>query len=159
MQPTSNKEYLWRPGDRVALAKKLKEAKKEKGITYAELADKLGVNKIWLAAAIDGQQWVPEELAGKIAAELGVSKDDVDFLTEHPYKGYADPILYRLHEVFDSFGPAIKEVIHEIFGNCIMSAIDFTVDVSKREDPKGDRIIITFNGKALQYSGEGKYPW
>ena len=60
--------------------------------------------------------------------------------------------------MFDSFGPAIKEVIHEMFGNCIMSAIDFTVDVSKRRS-KGDRIIITFNGKALQYSGEGKYPW
>ena len=66
MQPTSNKEYLWRPGDRVALSKKLKEAKKDKGITYAELADRLGVNKIWLAAAIDGQQWVPKSLLIKL---------------------------------------------------------------------------------------------
>ena len=89
---------------------------------------------------------------------MGVTKEDVDFLTEHPYKGYTDPILYRLHEVFDSFGQQLRGH-SRIIGNCIMSAIDFTVDVNKREDPKGDRIIITFNGKALQYSGEGKYPW
>jgi len=159
MQPTANKEYLWRPKNREELSDKLKTAKKAKGISYAQLAEKLGVSKAWLACAIDGQQWVPDEFAAKIAAELGVTDADVAFLKEHPYKGYADPILYRLHEVFDTFGPALKELIHEEFGNAIMSAIDFTVDVTRVPDPKGDRIVITFNGKCLPYSEKGKYPW
>ena len=159
MQPTSNKEYLWRPEDRAAASKKLKDAKKKKGLSYADLAEKIGVNKTWLACAIDGQQWVPDEFVAKIAAELGVTDADVAFLSEHPYKGYADPILYRLHEVFDTFGPALKELIHEEFGNAIMSAIDFAVDVTRVPDPKGDRIVITFNGKCLPYSEKGKYPW
>lgn len=159
MQPTANQEYLWRPADRAEASAKLKEAKKKKGLSYAQLADCLEVSTTWLACAIDGQQWVPPEMAERIAQELGVSKEDTAFLTEHPYKGYADPILYRLHEVFDTFGPAIKEVIHEEFGNAIMSAIDFKVDVTRRPDPKGDRIIITFDGKCLPYSLAGKYPW
>ncbi|MHB0924772.1 MAG: cyanase [Bellilinea sp.] len=159
MQPTANKEYLWRPKNREELSDKLKAAKKTKGVTYAELAKKLEVSKAWLACAIDGQQFVPAEYATKLAKELGVTEADVAFLTEHPYKGYADPILYRLHEVFDTFGPALKELIHEEFGNAIMSAIDFTVDVTRVPDPKGDRIVITFNGKCLPYSEKGKYPW
>ncbi len=159
MQPTANKEYLWRPQNREEMSEKLKAAKKAKGITYEELGKRLEVNKTWLACAIDGQQWVPPEYAAKLAKELGVTDKDVAFLTEHPYKGYADPILYRLHEVFDTFGPALKELIHEEFGNAIMSAIDFAVDVTRVPDPKGDRIVITFNGKCLPYSEKGKYPW
>ncbi|MBP8974413.1 MAG: cyanase [Anaerolineae bacterium] len=159
MQPTSNREYLWRPDGRAEAAAKLKEAKEKKGISYKALAEKIGVSKAWLACAIDGQQWVPQEYADKIAHELGVSAEDVAYMTEHPYKGYADPILYRLHEVFDTYGPALKELIHEEFGNAIMSAIDFKVDVERRPDPKGDRIIITFDGKCLPYSLAGKYPW
>lgn len=159
MQPTSNKEYLWRPEDRAAASKKLKDAKKKKGLSYADLAEKIGVSKTWLACAIDGQQWVPDEYVAKIAAELGVTDADVAFLSEHPYKGYADPILYRLHEVFDTFGPALKELIHEEFGNAILSAIDFKVDVERKKEEKGDRIIITFDGKCLPYSRAGKYPW
>jgi cyanate lyase len=159
MQPTSNKEYLWRPDGRAAASAKLKEAKKARGVSYAEMADRIGVSKCWLACAIDGEQWVPQEFADKIATELGVTKADVAFMTEHPYKGYADPILYRLHEVFDTFGPSLKEIIHEEFGNAIMSAIDFELDVKRVPDPHGDRIVITFNGKCLPYSKMGQYPW
>jgi cyanate lyase len=159
MQPTANQEYLWRPVGVAEASAKLKEAKRRAGCSYKELAQTLGVSKAWLACAMDGQQWVPQEYAEKLANELGVPLEDVAFLTQHPYKGYADPILYRLHEVFDTFGPAIKELIHEEFGNAIMSAIDFTVDVERKPDPKGDRIIITFDGKALPYSHHGDYPW
>jgi ribosome-binding protein aMBF1 (putative translation factor) len=67
MQPTSNKEYQWRPGNREELSQKLKDAKKKKGVTYEELAKRLKVTKTWLACAIDGQQWVPDEMAKKIA--------------------------------------------------------------------------------------------
>lgn len=158
--PMSNQQYLWR-GKRDEALTQLDAARLEKGLTFEELAKRIGVNKIWLASAFKGQQWVPQEFTNKIAKELGVSNEEAAVLTEHPYKGNVDPILYRLHEVFDTYGPAIKEIIHEKFGNGngIMSAIDFEVDVEKKEDPTGDRIIITFNGKFLPYSSHGKYPW
>lgn len=158
--PMSNQEYLWRGKRDEALAA-LDAARLAKNLTFEELAKRLEVNKIWLASAFKGQQWMPESHLTKLATELGVSKEEVAVLGEHPYKGNVDPILYRLHEVFDTYGPAIKEIIHEQFGdgNGIMSAIDFEVDVEKKEDPTGDRIIITFNGKFLPYSSHGKYPW
>lgn len=158
--PMSNQEYLWRGKREEALAF-LDAKRREKGITFEALAETIDVNKIWLASAFKGQQWVPAEHIEKIAKEIGVTKEEASVLSEHPYKGNVDPILYRLHEVFDTYGPAIKEIIHEKFGdgNGIMSAIDFEVDVEKKEDPTGDRIIITFNGKFLPYSSHGKYPW
>lgn len=158
--PMNNQQYLWRGKREEALAF-LDAARLKKELTFDELAQRIDVNKIWLASAFKGQQWVPEQYAEKIAKELGVSKEEAAVLCEHPYKGNVDPILYRLHEVIDTYGPAIKEIIHEEFGdgNGIMSAIDFELDVAKKEHPSGDRIIITFNGKFLPYSSHGKYPW
>ena len=81
-------------------------------------------------------------------------------LAAHPYKGNTDPILYRLHEVIDTYGPAIKDIIHEQGGNAIMSAIDFGLDVDVTEDEAGNhRVIIKFDGKLLPYAKMGKYPW
>lgn len=156
----NNQQYLWRGKREEALAF-LDAARLKKELTFDELAQRIDVNKIWLASAFKGQQWVPEQYVEKIAKELGVSKEEAAVLSEHPYKGNVDPILYRLHEVIDTYGPAIKEIIHEEFGdgNGIMSAIDFELDVAKKEHPSGDRIIITFNGKFLPYSSHGKYPW
>lgn len=158
--PMNNQQYLWRGKREEALAF-LDAARLKKELTFDELAQRIDVNKIWLASAFKGQQWVPEQYVEKIAKELGVSKEEAAVLSEHPYKGNVDPILYRLHEVIDTYGPAIKEIIHEEFGdgNGIMSAIDFELDVAKKEHPSGDRIIITFNGKFLPYSSHGKYPW
>lgn len=157
--PMSNRDYLWNyRADALAV---IKRAKAQKQVTYEQLAEVLGCSPTWLASAFDGQQYVPPEYSAKLAEELGLSTAEVAVLNEHPYKGNADPILYRLHEVFDTFGPAIKELIHEKFadGNGIMSAIDFAVYVDRKEDPKGDRVIITFDGKFLPYSCKGKYPW
>ena len=137
----------------------IEKARKEKGLTYEELAKKINVNKVWLASAFKGQQWVPEEYIDLLAKELSLDLKDFDVLREHPYKGDTDPILYRLHEALDTYGPAIKEIIHEKSGNAIMSAIDFGIDVEIEKDPKGDRVIITMNGKLLPYSKQGKYPW
>lgn len=157
--PMNNKDYLW--SYRAEALKALRDAKARKGVTYEQLAEALEVNPAWLASAFMGQQYVPKEYAEKLADELGISKEETLVLTEHPYKGNVDPILYRLHEVFDTYGPAIKALIHEKFadGNGIMSAIDFSVSVDRKEDPKGDRVIITFDGKFLPYSCKGKYPW
>ena len=158
MTPMSNYEYL----SRVKYAEELEAieaAKKASGLTYEELAAKVGVNKVWLTSAIKGQQYVPEEYCKKLAEVLGIDEKITIVLSEHPYKGNTDPVLYRLHEVLDTYGPAIKELIHEKGGNAIMSAIDFGIDVDIEKDPHGDRVIIKWNGKLLPYSKQGQYPW
>jgi len=158
MTPMNNFDYL----ERVKFSEELAEieaAKKASGMTYEELAEKIGVNKVWLTSAIKGQQYVPEEYCLKLAEVLGIDSKITMVLSEHPYKGNTDPVLYRLHEVLDTYGPAIKEIIHEKGGNAIMSAIDFGIDVDIQKDPHGDRVIITWNGKLLPYSKQGQYPW
>lgn len=162
--PTSNFEYI-KGRDREEL-KALEAARKEKGYTYAELADKVGVSKMFIASTLDGQQILPQDCADKLADVLGLPHEATAFLTEHPFKGINDPLLYRLHEAIDTYGPSIKRVIEEEFddgnncgGNGIMSAIDFRVDVDKEKNPKGDRVVITFSGKFLPYSNHGEYPW
>lgn len=139
--------------------KYLEQMRKAKGLTYEELAERINVNKVWLASAFKGQQWVPDEYIEALAKELEISIEKLECLKEHPYKADVDPILYRLHEALNTYGPAIKEIIHEKSGNAIMSAIDFGVDIDIEKDPKGDRVIITLNGKLLPYSKGGKYPW
>jgi cyanate lyase len=158
MTPMNNADYL----TRVQFAEELSElqkAVKKAGYKYESLAKDLGVNKVWLTSALQGQQWVPEDYCKKLASLLKVSEDVVMFLNKHPYKGNTDPILYRLHEVLDTYGPALKELIHEKGGNGIMSAIDFNIDMEIIPDPHGDRVVITWNGKLLKYSSMGNYPW
>lgn len=158
MTPMNNADYLTRVQFADELAS-LQKAVKNAGFTYEELAKQMDVNKVWLTSAIQGQQWVPEEYCKKLAVLLSIPEEQTMFLTNHPYKGNTDPILYRLHEVLDTYGPAIKELIHEKGGNGIMSAIDFAIDVDIVPDEHGDRVVITWNGKLLKYSKMGQYPW
>lgn len=158
MTPMNNYDYLARVKFAEELAA-IEAAKKASGMTYEELADAVGVNKVWLTSAIKGQQYVPVEYCEKLAEVLKVDPSVTICLSEHPYKGNTDPVLYRLHEVLDTYGPAIKEILHEKGGNAIMSAIDFGIDVDIVKDPHGDRVVITWNGKLLPYSKQGKYPW
>lgn len=162
--PMNNEDYVT-SRSREEL-KVLEAARADKGLTYTEIAEQLGVSKVFLASAFDGQQILPDEYASKLAGILDLPESATSILTEHPFKGNADPLLYRLHEAFDTYGPAIKRIIEEEFddgngcgGNGIMSAIDFAVNVERKPDPKGDRVIITFDGKFLPYSHHGQYPW
>ena len=140
--------------------RKLKAAKDSLNLSFETLANQIGVNKVWLASAFDGQQYVPQEFCDKLADALHIDKSETSFLSNHPYKGYTDPILYRLHEVIDTYGPAIKSIIHEQGGNAIMSAIDFGLDVDVIEDADHNhRVIIKLDGKLLPYSQKGRYPW
>ena len=97
------------------------------------------------------------EEAQKAADLLGLGEDVVQALQECPMKGSldetvpVDPLVYRLHEITQVYGTTIKEIIHEMFGDGIMSAIDFEIEIDKKEDPKGDRVIVTYNGKFLPY--------
>ena len=131
-------------------------AKQEAGLTWAQIADALERPKAWTVAALFGQHPVPAEVAEKAGALLDLEPADVTLLQRQPYRTaepelLADPTIYRFHEALAVYGPAIKELIHEEFGDGIMSAINFKLDVGRREDPDGDRVVVTFDGKFLDY--------
>ena len=132
-------------------------AKQLRGITYQEIGEATGCDKVWIAAAIEGQASVPPDIASKLVAFLGVDEDVASALEAFPMKGSldttvpVDPLVYRFHEITQVYGTAMKAVIHEMFGDGIMSAIDFEIDISKQEDPKGDRVVVTYSGKFLPY--------
>ncbi len=111
---------------------------------------------MWIAAVFYRQASASLEEATKIVAALGLGTEIVASLTEYPVKGLGpvvptDPLIYRFYEIMQVYGMPLKSVIHEKFGDGIMSAIDFTLDVDKEEDPKGDRVKITMSGKFLPY--------
>lgn len=132
-------------------------AKKKKGLSWAEIASQVGGHKIWVTSALLGQNSMGKEEATKAAAILGLPDEVAIALQEFPMKGSldqsvpVDPLIYRFHEITQVYGTALKEVIHEMFGDGIMSAIDFEIDIQKKPDPKGDRVLVTFNGKFLPY--------
>lgn len=133
------------------------KAKKGKRLTWDEIARKVGGHKVWVTSALLGQNSMPEEEAKKAAALLGLTEEVAAALQEFPCKGCldetvpVDPLIYRFHEITQVYGTSMKEVVHEMFGDGIMSAIDFEIDIQKQEDPKGDRVVITYNGKFLPY--------
>ena len=97
------------------------------------------------------------EVAKSLCEVLGLDDDVATALQEFPHKSWdktipQDPVVYRLYEIVGVYGDTIKEIIGEKFGDGIMSAIDFSMDIDKQEDPKGDRVVITLNGKFLRYS-------
>jgi cyanate lyase len=133
------------------------KAKKEKGLTWEQIANKVGAHRVWVTSALLGQNSMSPDDAEKAAAILGLGPEIVNALTECPVKGAldssvpVDPLIYRFHEITQVYGTTIKEIIHEMFGDGIMSAIDFEMEISKKPDPKGDRVVITFDGKFLPY--------
>lgn len=134
----------------------LLEAKKAKGVTFTDLEQAIGRDKVWIAAVIYRQASASVDEASKLLHLLGLSEDLVPELTASSVKGLGpivptDPLIYRFYEIMQVYGMPIKEIIHEKFGDGIMSAIDFTLDIEKEEDPKGDRVKITMNGKFLPY--------
>lgn len=138
------------------ITEKLLAAKAATGVTFAELERILGRDEVWIAAVIYRQASASLEEATKIVETLGLSSDIAAELTEYPVKGLGsvvptDPLIYRFYEIMQVYGMPMKDVIHEKFGDGIMSAIDFTLDIEKEEDPKGDRVKVIMNGKFLPY--------
>ena len=135
----------------------LLKAKKDKGLTYAQLGEAMGYDKVWVASLIYGQARATEEEASKLLDLLDLDIGLVEFLTEFPLKGSldetvpTDPFVYRFFEIMQVYGLPMKAVTQEEFGDGIMSAIDFTLTIDKVEDPKGDRVVVTYNGKFLPY--------
>lgn len=132
-------------------------AKKEKQKTFDDIAEAVGRHPVWTASAIMGQATMTEEEADKLVTLLDLDAEVATALQEIPHKGSlddtipVDPLIYRFHEITQVYGTTLKEVIHEKFGDGIMSAIDFTMDVQKKEDPNGDRVVVTLDGKFLPY--------
>lgn len=132
-------------------------AKQAKGLTYQALGEAVGCDKVFIAAAIEGQASMPSEMASKLAGLLSLDESVAAALEAFPMKGAldstvpVDPLIYRFHEITQVYGTAMKAVIHEMFGDGIMSAIDFEIDIKRLEDPKGDRVVVTYNGKFLPY--------
>lgn len=138
------------------VTEKLLNAKKNKGLTFADLEKTLGRDEVWIAALFYRQASASREEATKLASALDLGPDVSEALTECPTKGLgpvvpSDPLVYRFYEIMQVYGMPMKAVIHEKFGDGIMSAIDFTLDVDKEQDPKGDRVRITMSGKFLPY--------
>jgi cyanate lyase len=135
---------------------KLLAAKKKKGLSYTELEKIVGRDEVWIAALFYGQARASQEEAHKLALALGLEPAEAAALTDFPCKGLGpvvptDPLIYRFYEILQVYGMPLKAVIHEKFGDGIMSAIDFTVDVEKEEDPKGERVRVIMSGKFLPY--------
>lgn len=138
------------------ITKKLLAAKEATGVTFADLEKAVGRDEIWIAAVFYRQASASPEEASKIIEVLGLGADVATELTEYPVKGLGpvvptDPLIYRFYEIMQVYGMPMKEIIHEKFGDGIMSAIDFTLDIEKEEDPKGDRVKVIMNGKFLPY--------
>jgi cyanate lyase len=138
------------------VTEKLLTAKKHKGLSFADLEKTVGCDEVWLAALFYRQASASEEEAKKIASILELESDVTEALTECPTKGLGpvvptDPLVYRFYEIMQVYGMPLKAVIHEKFGDGIMSAIDFTLDVDKEQNPIGDRVRITMSGKFLPY--------
>ncbi len=133
------------------------QAKKAKGLTWERIAEEVGGGAVWVTSALLGQNSMSKEQADKAVGLLGLGPEVASLLMEFPMKGSldktvpVDPLIYRFHEITQVYGITLKEIIQEKFGDGIMSAIDFELDVQKKEDPKGDRVVVTMNGKFLPY--------
>jgi cyanate lyase len=133
------------------------EAKKQKGLTFEAIAQKVGRHKVWTTAALLGQHPMSAEEADAVGNLLDLDPEVTEALQEIPLRGSldsdvpTDPTIYRIHEITQVYGTTIKALIHEEFGDGIMSAINFKMDIEKVEDPEGERVRITYEGKFLPY--------
>jgi cyanate lyase len=148
---------MTRPMTRNDVTEMVVESRLKKGLTWAKIAKAVGSSKEWTTAALLGQMQMTKEQAEAAGKLLGLPEYAVLLLQQVPYKGSlptavpTDPLIYRFYELVNVYGTTIKELIHEEFGDGIMSAIDFKMDLTREPDPKGDRVKIMMSGKYLQY--------
>ena len=139
------------------LATKIKAIKKQKKLTWNQIAEAVGMSPVWTTAALLGQMSMEPPHAEKAAKLFGLTAEEADLLCEIPYRGSlptavpTDPLIYRFYELVQVYGTTWKALIEEEFGDGIMSAIDFDMELTRKPDPKGDRVKITMAGKFLPY--------
>lgn len=132
-------------------------SKRAKQLTWSQLGEAIGLSKEWTTAALMGQMTLSSEQAETISGMLELPAEAIEMLQVVPYKGSlptavpTDPLIYRFYELVNVYGTSIKELIHEEFGDGIMSAIDFSMDITREPNPNGDRVNIVMSGKFLPY--------
>jgi cyanate lyase len=135
----------------------VRAAKEDRGLSWGELAVAVGRSPVWTTAALLGQATMGPGEAQRAVEALGLGPEVGRALTRSPMKGSletnvpVDPLIYRFHEIVQVYGTTIKELIHEEFGDGIMSAIDFEMTIARKPDPEGDRVVVTLDGKFLHY--------
>lgn len=142
--------------DKLTMTDTIVSTKVAKGLSWETMGNDLGLSPVWLASACLGMNSAKPDTAKAIAEYLGLGPEVADALAVYPTKVWdqtvpTDPLIYRLYEIVGVYGDTLKEVIQEKFGDGIMSAIDFEIDIQKKPDPKGDRVVVTYNGKFLPY--------
>ena len=143
--------------NRLEVTEKIIAPKVSKGLTWEKVAKEVGLSKEWVTAACLGQMTLNDEQANKVGDLFNLNENEIKWLKVVPYKGSlptavpSDPVIYRLYEVISVYGLTIKELIHEEFGDGIMSAIDFSMDIQRENNPAGDRVNILLSGKFLPY--------
>src|ERR1700735_1882864 len=139
-------------------------ARLAKGLTWQELADAIDRPVVWTTSALLAQPPIPAELGKVLAEMLGLDESAVAVLAAPPMRGGlptavpTDPTIYRFYEALQVYGGALKELIYEQFGDGMMSAINFSVDLQKKPNPSGDRVVVTFDGKYLAYDWVSAQP-
>ncbi|WP_316739133.1 cyanase [Pedobacter aquatilis] len=144
--------------EKKTLMEQINAGKKRKNVSYAELAKAIGASEVWTVHALLRQATLNEHDANTIGEMLGLSPEIIDALQSIPTKGHEDtgypldPTLYRLHEMMQSFGPSIKLLINEKFGDGAMSGISFHMDVERLESTDGPLVKLTMTGKYLPFN-------
>ncbi|MBP6531197.1 MAG: cyanase [Burkholderiales bacterium] len=139
------------------VTEKIITVKVKKGIKWADVATKVGESKEWVTAACLGQMTLNAEQAKVLGKIFALDAEEQKWLQVVPYKGSlgspvpTDPLIYRWYEIVSVYGTTIKELIHEEFGDGIMSAIDFSMDIKREPNDKGDRVNVVLSGKFLPY--------
>lgn len=141
---------------KIEMSEEIILAKKSLGLSWEDIAKIVGISPVFLTSACLGQNSLKQASADKLCEVLVLNKEISIALQEYPNKTWdftvpQDPVVYRFYEVVGVYGETIKEIIGEKFGDGIMSAIDFSMDIDKEENPAGDRVVITMNGKFLPY--------
>jgi len=143
--------------DRNEVTRKILQVKVRKGLKWRDVARSVGQSKEWTTAACLGQMTLTKAQAESVQRLFELTDEETAWLQIVPYKGSlpttvpTDPLIYRLYELVNVYGTTIKELVHEEFGDGIMSAIDFSMDIAREADPKGDRVRIVMSGKFLPY--------
>jgi cyanate lyase len=142
---------------RLDVTEKIITAKVSKGIKWADVASAVGLSKEWVTAACLGQMTLTAQQAATVGEIFGLTAEEQKWLQVVPYKGSlptavpTDPLIYRFYELVSVYGTTFKELIHEEFGDGIMSAIDFKMDLQREPNAAGDRVSIVMSGKFLPY--------
>ena len=141
---------------KIEMTETIMAAKNQSGLDRENIAAKVGLAPVFLTSACLGMNSLKPENADKVCEVLGLPTEISEALQQFPHKSWdktvpTDPVIYRWYEIVGVYGETIKELIHEKFGDGIMSAIDFSMHIEKEENPAGDRVLVKMSGKFLPY--------